>query len=204
MLIPMSNLVKRYGVRPKGILHIGANIGEEAEAYSAAGVQKVIWIEGNPELADRLKSNISKYPGHVSYNYCIGEHDGMTTNLHIANNGSQSSSILELGTHKQQHPDVHYTHDVPVTLRRIDKIFDELPGYDFINCDLQGAELMALRSMGSLLGQFKWAYIEVNRGEVYEKCAKIHEVEAYLKSFGFRRVATSWVGNWGDCFFSKR
>src|SRR6478752_6588318 len=164
MLISLETLRKRFNVRPRGVLHIGANVGEEAESYYRNNVTKVIWIEGNPELREQLEKNISKYQGHKAYIHCGGD-ENKDTVLHISNNASQSSSVLDLGTHKTAHPEVHFIKDIPVRMRRIDDMFagdgwGDLKDVDFLNIDLQGAELMALRGMGDLLKQFKWAYLE--------------------------------------------
>jgi hypothetical protein len=124
--------------------------------------------------------------------------------FHVANNNGQSSSFLELGTHKQQHPDVSFIKDIAMTTKRIDSMELDLTGIDYLSMDIQGTELMALRGMGDLLRQFKWLYIEVNRAEVYKGCPNVNEVDLFLNGFGFKRVATEWCGNWGDGFFMKR
>jgi len=103
-----DGLFAKYGIKPKGVLHIGANVGEEAPVYEQLGIKKQIWIEGNPEIFLKLKQNISHNPQAVAFNYVIGDENKPVT-FHIANNGSQSSSVLELGTHKKQHPNVFYT-----------------------------------------------------------------------------------------------
>lgn len=204
MLFPLSELMKRFRFKPSGALHIGANSGEEAEAYDQAGMKRVIWIEANPEIYAKLCNNICKYTDHVALEYCVGEKDGDKVKFNISNNGSQSSSILELGTHLQQHPEVHYIDAIEMETKRVDSMQLDLTGIDFLNIDLQGAELMALRGMGDLLNKFKWAYIEVNKAEVYKGCPDISLIDRYLHNFGFKRLATKWVGDWGDAFYSKR
>jgi FkbM family methyltransferase len=212
MLIPFKKLQDRYGVKPKGVLHIGANVGEEAQAYKKAGIKNVVWVEANPEIYKTLVMNVAGY-GHKTFNFCAGDENKEVV-LHIANNNGQSSSILALGTHKKQHPEVKFTHDISVPMMRIDSFFSYVPGQserydlkdiDYLSLDIQGAELKALHGMGSLLGQFKWAYIEVNKAAVYENCPHVNEVDAYMKSFGFRRVVTApWIGDWSDALYSKR
>jgi hypothetical protein len=128
--------------------------------------------------------------------------------LHESNNGSQSSSILELGTHKVAHPEVHYVADIPCKMHRMDDLFRDFEAIndcDFLNMDIQGAELKALRGMGELLHQFKWAYLEVNQAELYKGCALVDEIDTYLLGFGFKRVETKWCGNtgWGDALYIK-
>lgn len=203
MLIDFKNLFPRYGIAPKGVLHIGANVGEEAPTYERLGIKKQIWIEGNPEIFLKLKANINHNPQAVALNYVIGDENKPVT-FHVANNGSQSSSVLELGTHKIQHPNVHYTHDIQTTMHRIDSLELDLTGVDFLNIDLQGFEMQALIGMGTLLKQFKWAYLEVNKSQVYEGCAQIEAMDDFMGKNFFRRVETKWVGNWGDALYIKK
>ena len=203
MLIPFDKLWPRYNIKPKGILHIGSNVAEEAPIYDQLGVKKQIWIEGNPEIFLKLKQNISHNPQAVALNYVIGDENKPVT-FHVSNNGSQSSSVLELGTHKTQHPDVHFVYDIETTMHRIDSLELDLTDVDFLNADIQGAELMALRVMGDLLNQFKWAYLEVNRADVYKGCAQIAELDTFMFNNGFKRVETArWIGDWTDALYIK-
>ena len=47
----MDRLVGEYGVKPKSVLHVGAHLAEEAGAYHAAGVERVLWVEANEGCA---------------------------------------------------------------------------------------------------------------------------------------------------------
>lgn len=206
MLIDFRKLFPRYNIKPTGVLHLGANRGEEAPVYDELGIKKVYWIEANPEIIPQLSAALLPYyPGQEWFNYCIGDEHDKPVKFHVSNNGSQSSSVLELGTHLQQHPEVHYTHDIEMHTKRIDMLFqDNFPkDIDFLNLDLQGFEGNALRGMGDLLHQFKWIYTEVNRDYVYKNCMLIEDIEFLLAPFGFRKVETKWVGNWGDCLLIK-
>lgn len=202
MLIPFKDIVRKYG-KPKGILHIGANIGEEADAYYNAGVKTVCWIEANPELLPTLRANVDKY-GHKVIPACVGDMEGFEVVFHVSNNAGQSSSFLELGTHKTQHPEVHYVKDIVMKTRRLDQM-SCWGGYDFIALDIQGAELKALKGLGDYLKDFKYVYAEVNRKHVYKDCALLPEMDAYLKGFGFKRVAIApWIGDWTDALWIKK
>lgn len=216
MLIPFNNtkdrrgrdqigLWGRYSIAPKGILHIGGNRGEEAPVYLELGITKQIWIEANPEIFEQLKQTLSNNPDALAYNFAIGDIDNVPTILHVANNAGQSSSILQLGTHKSQHPDVHYIKDIPVMMRRIDCLIPEdvIREYDFLSIDIQGFEGQALIGMGDYLKYFKWVYLEVNKGQVYEGCWEVDQIIGYMAKFGFSPKETKWIGNWGDCFMSR-
>jgi FkbM family methyltransferase len=214
MLIDFRELFPKYGIKPSGVLHLGANVGEEAPVYHQLGIEKVIWVEGNPEIYERLRVNILAYPGQIGFNFLVGNKNEDAT-LHISNNGSQSSSVLELGTHTIAHPEVHYTHDVKVKMHKVEDIFNDisvvtggqvtLKDCDFLNLDLQGYELEALKGMGDTLNQFKWVYSEVNKAELYKGCALIEDMDTYLLGSGFKRVETRWCGstNWGDALYIK-
>ncbi len=211
MLIDFKQLFPKYGINPKGVLHVGASEGQEAQTYADLGIQKVVWVEAIPNIYAKLLDNISRFPGNVAINECVGDEDEKDVTFHVANNGGQSSSILEFGTHSTTHPDVKFVYDLQLKMRRLDtlllnnEIVDFGEGLDFLNMDLQGAELMALRGLGDLLHQFKWAYLEVNWDHLYKGCPLIDEVDAYMASFGFRRVEAMQCGHtmWGDAYYSK-
>lgn len=213
MLIDFRELFPRWNIKPNGVLHIGGNVGEEFSVYMELGVMKQVWFEPNPEMFKKLKENISSNPDAHALPYCIGD-ENKKVSLHISNNAGQSSSILELGTHKDVHPNVHYTVDIEVDMCTIEGLFgenspalpNELDDVDFLNIDIQGAELKALKGMGYLLHQFKWAYLEVNKAELYIGCPLIEDLDVYLDGYGFVRVETYWAGNtnWGDALWIKK
>jgi FkbM family methyltransferase len=213
MLIPFDKIVLKYG-KPKRILHVGASTGQEWEAYKNNGVAHVTWIEAIPSVFDQLWGNIKdrKQNGffETAINACISDVDGEKVIFNITNNEGQSSSFLELGTHKIQHPEVSVISKMEMdtitigTLWKTGKISSALD-YDFVNLDIQGAELKAIKGMGEMLNQFKFVYSEVNRKHVYKDCALLPEMDAYLKGFGFRRVALApWIGDWSDALWIKR
>ena len=62
-------------------------------------------------------------------------------------------------------------------------------GYNFVNLDIQGYELQALRGMTSQLRYADYVYTEVNFRDVYAGCARMAEVDDFLAGYGLRRVA---------------
>jgi FkbM family methyltransferase len=134
MLMNLRQLVPKYKLTLKWVLHIGAHIGEEAPLYDGLGIKKQIWIEANPEIFPVLCQNVLRYNRGqvVALNYCVGD-ENRDTVLHISNNAGQSSSVLEFGTHKVIHPKVHYVKDIPMKMHRV----DSLHGINtlILNCD---------------------------------------------------------------------
>lgn len=208
MLIPFQTLKEKYNAHPKSVLHIGASHGEERDAYQNNGVEAVLWVEAIPNIFEKLKENLGvddgqRYLGHTAVNACIHETSGLELDFNISSNEGQSSSIFELGTHAEVHPDVVYTHKIKVKTKRADEILPYAP--DMVNLDIQGAELLALKSM-SWIDKVKYVYTEVNSKELYVGCALIGDIDEYLAQFGFERVETVWAGEtfWGDAFYINK
>lgn len=205
MLIPFSK-INEY-IKLTGALHVGGHWGEEAAEYYSNGATKTIWIEANPECMERLQQETSKYPNVICICGCVSDKIGETI-FNISNNEGQSSSILELDYHKVAHPEVHYLSQKVVsttTLNDLLKDFD-LTGYNFLNADIQGAELLMLKGATNLLHKFDALYLEVNQKQLYAGCALIEEIDEFLKEHNFERVVTEWCGNfgWGDALYVKK
>lgn len=208
MLIDFNHLFPKYNIKPKGVLHIGSSSGQETEHYVKQHIEDVIYIEALPDVFKDLINHVSDFKGkYTCINACITEKDGEEVVFNIANNGGQSSSILEFGSHSRQHPEVKFTGKLKLTTSRVDTLFNKYnlnpEVYDFLNVDLQGADLFAIKSMGDLINNFKWCYVEVNKDHVYKNCPLVGEVDAYLDEFGFKGVDEKWVGMWGDKLYIK-
>lgn len=187
-----------------GVLHIGASEGQEAQAYQDLGVERVVWIEADPKIFLKLKYHLRRFPNQEAVLACVSDREEETL-FNIANNGGQSSSLLEFGTHSQVHPEVKFSSKIAVTTKRIDSLDHDWEGLDFLNIDLQGAELMALKGMGKVLDQFKYAYLEVNWRHLYKDCPLFPELVQFMKEKGFKCKEWQECGNtfWGDAFFMK-
>lgn len=207
MLIKFKDLCKKYGFLPKGIIHVGAHELEEMPDYTAAGISNVIWIEGNPSL---IESGIRKIEGTNQRLFCglIYDQDDIELDFNITNN-LQSSSVLKFGKHKEYHPHVDVTEVIKIKSTRIDTILKNnnvrKDDYDFLNLDIQGIELRAIKSCGDYLENIKYIYTEVNSGEVYENNDLMSSIDEYLEEKGFSRVETSITPyEWGDAFYIKK
>ena len=50
----------RFLRKVSGVIHVGANAGQERELYAKFGL-RVIWIEPIPEVFEKLKMNVAKF-----------------------------------------------------------------------------------------------------------------------------------------------
>lgn len=196
--------------KPKGVLHLGANTGEEADLYDQAGsVQRVVWFECNPAILPFLHMNVDGRfsPQHYVVEAAVADEDGKELNFHITNNNA-SSSLLELGEHSIQYPDIVETKILPVKTRTVDSVLTEMgwkdEWFDFANLDLQGGELLALHGMQRVLKHLRWVYTEVNFKELYKGCPLVDDITNFLANFGFKQICMADTGcGWGDACYEK-
>ena len=208
----MSDLKKRFNINVTGILHVGAHTCEELSDYLQLGINinNIYWIEALPELVEKIKTqnnNIKIYQAVISdidnkevvFNITKNDHTGDT----------QSSSLLEFGSHAISHPQVKMVAKRNMMTSRLETIIEkyniDMKNINFINLDIQGVELRALKSMEKYLQNIDYIYTEVNTEEVYKGCDQMNDLTEYLKKFNFKLV-TAKVYNqfgWGDAFYIK-
>jgi len=203
MLLDIEKLSIQYQIRPNGILHVGAHKGEEKVIYSRLNWSPVYWIEAQSNLVEDLRASILGSNDKV-FHGAIWNESNIDLDLNITNNG-ESTSLLELGSHKVNYRIIDVVKIERVKTIRLDELMAEEEIFNFMNLDIQGVELRALKSLGSRIDDVKYIYTEVNKEEVYIGCAKVKEIDKYLKSFGFHRVATRWVlgKGWGDALYIR-
>lgn len=207
MLIDINKLVAKYNIQFKGILHVGAHECEEINLYNNyLPNNKILWVEAIPE---KVAFSKNAYPGILIENAIVSDTREQIT-FNCASNG-QSSSILKLGTHANRYPHIVYNSSfVAETKLLSDFIYNYDISYNFLNFDIQGAELKALKGMEEYLPNVDYIYTEVNSEYVYENCAIVTEIDDYLKQFGFIRAETTWYSvdgrnshGWGDAFYIR-
>ena len=201
MLIPLHKLVHKYKINFKGILHVGAHECEELNDYERyLSRDRIVWIEAMPNKVEVCKNRYS----NLNIEQAIVSDKIETILFKVANNG-QSSSILDFGLHSQYHPHVHYIGAFNCETKLLRDILPKYNiDYNFLNLDIQGAELKALKGMEEYLPKVDYIYTEVNSDYVYKDCSLITELDDYLKQFGLVRVETKWTDcKWGDAFYMR-
>jgi FkbM family methyltransferase len=205
MLIPLERLVSLFDLRLRGILHLGAHLCEEMDSYlKFVTKDRIVWVEGNPSKVQEIEK---RDPAIRIAQAIVSDRSDQSIVLNITNNG-ESSSILPLGTHQMHYPHIKYVDQWKGKTETVQDIYERLGlgnGFaNFLNIDLQGAELLALRGAGSLLEHFDYLYLEVNQEELYQGCGLIGEIDQYLRQFRFVRVYTRMTSQgWGDAFYLR-
>lgn len=209
MLITVDELARSWGLSPKSVLHVGAHGGEELIAYEARGWgnKRTIWVEGQAELADRLADKLRDAPNHRVIQ-AVAWDEATTVTFYVTSN-SQSSSALPLKLHSEEYPSIVVTSASRVATSRLDELLADDPvldmGVDFLNLDIQGAELRALVGLGQELAQVGAVYCEVNLVELYEGCATLRPLARHMQRHGFALVDIRLTSaRWGDALWLPR
>ncbi|VXD18746.1 hypothetical protein PL8927_610008 [Planktothrix serta PCC 8927] len=207
-MLDLQKLCQKHNIVPRGVIHIGAHEGSELQSYQAMGVPKVLFIEANPTVFERLQQKVAEFENVQAVNYAITNENGRI-NLRVTS-FDQSSSILPLKHHQDIYPQIVETHQVNVESRTLDTLLSELGlnpvDFNLLNIDIQGAELLALQGAKNWLRYVDVINTEVNYKELYEGCALIDDLDEFLDQYGFERIATITPHHpdWGDALYIKK
>ena len=208
MLITIDQLIHHFKLNITGILHVGAHECEELSAYNRCGItnQNIFWVEA---MNDKVLFNKTKHGEHINiYQGVIYDENDKEITFNITNNG-ESSSLLEFGSHEKNHPHVHVVRKETLKTIRLDTLIENnnipIEKINFINLDIQGVELRALKSIEKYLQHIRYIYTEVNTEQVYKGCDQMPDIDEYLSHFGFKREAAKIFQQygWGDAFYIK-
>ena len=200
----IDNLINFFKLNVKGILHVGAHKCEELDVYlKHTNSNTIYWVEAIEYL---VKQNLDNIPNINIINEVIGDKDGTEVEFKITNN-TLSSSILELGEHKNLHPKVIVTDVLKLKTKTLETIFNEnsLHGkFNTLVLDLQGAEMLALKGLKDIINEFDIIYTEVNEKEIYKECCILEDLDLYLNQYNFERKYLNTLNNYGNALYIRK
>ncbi len=204
----LHELCFHHRIPVHGVVHIGAHYGQERDFYRTMGASNVLWIEGDPTNMPQLQSNIAGYPGHRAVQACLSDVDDSEITFYRSSNRGESSSILPMKKHLDHYPTIHVVGEMRLKTKTFETLVAEanvnLADYEVLVLDVQGAELKVLDGFGDKLSAFKAVFMEVNIDELYEGCALMSDVDAYLGRHGFERRDTLLVDKkYGDALYVR-
>lgn len=205
MIIPLNKIVADYKLQIKGVLHIGAHVGQEYPDYVRHGIKNMIFFEPVKETYRKLLETTGGDSNAQTYNIALGNETGEREMwIETVNNG-MSSSLLEPGTHLKTYPHIVFPTKEVVQIRKLDSIKFPRLSFNMICMDVQGFEFEVLKGAPTTLETIDIIYTEINTEEVYKGCVNVRMLDMFLLEFGFTRVLTKMAcESWGDALYLKK
>ena len=156
---------------------------------------KVYTFEANPVSYGVCLENTEGYDSITVINEAVNDYDGVCKfypmdkekTITTWEDGNQGASSLYRANGQYDFIEKYVQYEIEVPCTRLDT-FCERNGIDKIDIiwmDLQGAELKALQSLGSLLDTVQIIHTELEMNPMYEGQCLFSDVNEYLTSNGF-------------------
>ncbi|MFD1627215.1 FkbM family methyltransferase [Azospirillum griseum] len=203
-----ADLFARHGVVPRGIVHVGANEGQEYDGYVEAGCRRVVFIEADPDTFVGLRDRFADNPDVLCINRAVSDRAGHARFARMS--GGMSSSLLPPREHLTLYPHITVSGTIEVETDTLPAILAahgvEADAFNILAMDTQGAERMILAGCGPLLSGFDAVVTEANYAELYEGCGRLADLDDLLFPHGFERVEeiSPHHHSWGDAFYVRR
>lgn len=187
-----------------GLIHVGANLGQERRYYWLIGLD-VVWVEPIREIYEQLVDNLALFPRQRAVNALLSRRSGEEVEFQIASNNGASSSILDLQDHAVIFPDVSYVERRRlVTTTLADIVRDHripLDRYQALTLDVEGAEQLILEGAADVLDRFAYVKCEVADFPARAGTPTVADLDGILTAAGFvqlgRRAFADGPGNAG-------
>jgi FkbM family methyltransferase len=147
----------------------------------------VIWIEPIPHIFQTLRQRIGKFPNQKAFNLLITD-DVREYTFNISDQKGVSSSIFRFTPkHLDLWPIIHEEDTLKIVSTRLDMLLDEQEiTPDTVVLDVEGAELLALKGMGSYLDHVRNLVVEYTTIPVLKGGVLFNELDEWICNKGFR------------------
>jgi FkbM family methyltransferase len=150
---------------------------------------------------------------HFARGSLVTDKDNKEYEFNVANNGGESSSIFDLGGHKDIWPEVGFKEKIMMKSKKLKTIIQKenlrLKDLNGLVLDTQGSELLVLKGAEELINEFRYINLEVADFKAYKNGCQLGEIENFLLENNFcelhrHRFATSSSGgNYYDIIYRR-
>ena len=168
---------------------------QSIEFYNAFPNAKIFAFECNPNTLPICRKNIENYRDRITLvEGAVCDYDGEITFYPIDQqktittwedgNPGASSIFKSNGKYNVEH---YVQYEIKTNCHRLDSIMNlnNIPRVDIIWMDLQGAELLALKSLGDYLHNVTYIHTEVGHSEIYSGQVMFNELHEFILSNQF-------------------
>jgi FkbM family methyltransferase len=195
----------RLGLPIHGIVHVGANDGQEVEYYLQVGIKRILCFEPLLEAFEKFHGKYGHIPGVLIKLCALANFDGQAE-FKVTQAEGCGSSLLDPLIQAEDMP-LHYVVEARRTVHvsRFDTLVTEAevdPSlYNCLVVDVQGMELPVLQGFGSHLLDFDCLCVECSGKPIYVGEVEAEAVLDYLGHFGFRAISP--IQDHGDVLFVR-
>lgn len=211
MLIKLSDVKARYGMNIKGIIHVGAHVGQEFEMYMNCLVKNVAFFEPCTPAYEKLQQRFVIDRAALGFpqvdvqlfKIALGAYQGEGLMYVETANEGQSNSLLEPAEHLKTYPTIEFTDKELVQVMPLDRMDLDMSKYNMLNMDVQGGELEVLKGAKAILPYIDYVYTEVNTAELYKGAARLEQIDEFLSDFERKEIEMTDAG-WGDALYIRK
>jgi FkbM family methyltransferase len=181
-----------------GLIHVGAY---DASEYLDTN-RPLLLVEPQAAMFKRLTEAFGDREDVTLVNVACGAEPGTAT-MRIAVGHEYSSSLLAPLKHLELYPDATFEGREKVKVDTLDNVVDGRSDFNELVVDTQGYELEVLRGAMKTLRTIDRITLEVNTEEVFEGCALIEDLDAFLGPEFTRTHTDLYGGCWGDAVYTR-
>jgi FkbM family methyltransferase len=209
MLLNLTELIYKHGLKIRGAIVVGAHHFTEEQEYRRNGINDFILIEPASAALEVLLSKFRDDSSIKIFNNACGAFIDEKIKLFTEkNNNGQSNSLLRPKNHLTQYESITFEGEEEVSVVPLDFISFRRNDFNFLSMDVQCFEMEVLKGAKETLKTIDYIMSEVNKpgAELYEGCTDIDQMDAFLSEFGFVRVEEpKWIGGtWSDSLWVKK
>ena len=195
-------ITKRNPSCPKGVIHVGAHDLAERMCYVPMFGENVIWFEANAQSYNKWAHPIAQYFGQYAFPFAASDETGECD--YYQNHSNDTSGLLPINQISGNNA------VTKVKQKRLDDVIDEydinMANFDFLNIDVEGAELKVLKGIEKNLHHINYLFMEVSVTERNTGQVIFEDLNDYVNEKGFKMVKVSDSINtlgWGDAFYVR-
>lgn len=189
----------------KGIIHVGAHIGQEYQDYNNFFCKDIpiYWFEPQTDVFLTLVRNLGDKKNNFFYNFGLGSNYEKKLFWKDSGNDGQSSSFSTPEKHSEIFPHITFDSSEYLEIRTLDSF--NIEEANVLVLDVQGFELEVLKGSVNTLESIDHIFCEVDSVNLYQDSPGLDVLNSFLGERGFHLKEIWWTSTgWGDGYWSKK
>tara|TARA_Y100000994_G_scaffold74725_1_gene61485 strand:- start:2212 stop:2946 length:735 start_codon:yes stop_codon:yes gene_type:complete len=202
-----TGIFERLNLDVKGIIHVGLYDFPEHDCYTKLVGTRVVGVEANKFVYDTMAKPVADECGYLCFNECLYSEDGLKKQFFLANDCSTLNPVAYSAHLSAKLSRGSY---VDVTTKKLSTLIKEnnidMNQYDFLNIDVEGAELEILKGFEDNLKYINTIFLETSLDDRNNTGASHDVIVEWLdkRNFSLKEMSDSYsYEQWGDSVFVR-